>query len=163
MPYIALTSELRPLLARDQRAPARARQSSTSLRLHCEPFPRACGVRATLSCGVTWSSSQVALGVAGLALLLALGCWLFAWMAIWQERTRRSQRVKEAVYHWAGSAATKSELEDLRKTVAQVSTQSNAEVANLRRTLVEMAERLTSMEAEQQSRAESGFPHSPRE
>ena len=69
-------------------------------------------------------------------------------MAIWRERGRRSQRVKEAVHHWAGSAATKAELEELRKTVAQLSTQ-NAEVAKLRRTVVEMAERLTSMEAQQ--------------
>jgi hypothetical protein len=111
--------------------------------------------RATLSCAVTWSSSQVALGVAGLALLLAIGCWLFTWMAIWRERARRSRRVKEAVYEWAGGAATKPELEDLGKTVVQLSTQSSAEVAELRRAVSELAERLTSLEAEQQSRAES--------
>ena len=87
--------------------------------------------RATLSCGVTWSSSQVALGVAGLALLLAIGCWFFTWMAIWRERARRSRRVKEAVYEWS------------------------AEVAELRRAVSELAERLTSLEAEQQSRAEA--------
>jgi type VI protein secretion system component VasK len=96
--------------------------------------------RATLSCAVTWSSSQVALGVAGLALLLAIGCWLFTWMAIWRERARRSRRVKEAVYEWAGGAATKADLE---------------EVAELRRAVSELAERLTSLEAEQQSQAES--------
>lgn len=111
--------------------------------------------RATLSCGVTWSSSQVALGVAGFALLLALGCWFFTWMAIWRERARRSRRVKEAVYEWAGAAATKADLEELGKTVVQLSTQSSAEVAELRRAVSELAERLTSLEAEQQSRAES--------
>jgi hypothetical protein len=112
-------------------------------------------LRATLSCGVTWSSSQVALGVAGLALLLALGCWLFTWMAIWRERTRRSRRVKEAVYEWAGGAATKAELEEIRKTVMQLPIHSSAEVAELQRAVSELAERLTSLEAERQSRAES--------
>ena len=100
-------------------------------------------------------SSQVALGVAGLALVLALGCWFFTWMAIWRERARRSRRVKEAVYEWAGAAATKADLEELGKTVVQLSTQSSAEVAELRRAVSELTERLTSLEAEQQSRAES--------
>ena len=76
-------------------------------------------------------------------------------MAIWRERARRSRRVKEAVYEWAGGAATKPELEDLGKTVVQLSTQSSAEVAELRRAVSELAERLTSLEAEQQPRAES--------
>lgn len=153
MPCIALTSEPGRSALGERVERAGGHQAGPS---------RALVARATLLRGVTWSSSQVALGVAGLALLLALGCWFFAWMAIWRERGRRSQRVKEAVHHWAGSAATKAELEELRKTVAQLSTQ-NAEVAKLRRTVVEMAERLTSMEAEQQSRAESGFPRSSRE
>jgi hypothetical protein len=104
---------------------------------------------------VTWSSSQVALGVAGLALLLALGCWVFAWLAIWRERARRRQRLKEAVYEWARSAATKADLGELRQTVMQLSTQSNAELADLRRAISELADRLTSLEAEEQSRAEA--------
>ena len=131
MPCIALTSEPGRSALGERVERAGGHQAGPS---------RALVVRATLLRGVTWSSSQVALGVAGLALLLALGCWFFAWMAIWRERGRRSQRVKEAVHHWAGSAATKAELEELRKTVAQLSTQ-NAEVAKRRRTVVEMAER----------------------
>jgi hypothetical protein len=93
--------------------------------------------------------------LAGIAIVLALACWIFTWAAIWRERARRSQRVKEAVYEWAGSAATKADLAELRQTVMQLSTQSNAELTELRRIASNLADRLTSIEAEQQSRAES--------
>jgi hypothetical protein len=79
-------------------------------------------------------------------------------MAIWRERTRRAQRVKQAVFQWAGNAATKTDLEELRRTVMESSTQASAESTELRRVVSELAERLTLLEAEEQSRAESGFP-----
>jgi hypothetical protein len=105
---------------------------------------------------VTWSSSQVAVGVAGVALLLAVSCWFFTWMALWRERRRRSQRVKESVFEWAGNAATKVDLAELRKTVVELSTQSSAEVTQLRRSVSDLADRLTTLEAEQRSRIDSG-------
>jgi hypothetical protein len=110
----------------------------------------------------TWPSSQVALGVAGLALLIAVGCWVFAWLAIWRERARRTQRVKEAVFQWAGHAATKAELEQLKRGVADDSSELGAAIAELGRLVSQLSERLTSLEAEQQPRAESGVPRIPR-
>jgi hypothetical protein len=83
-------------------------------------------------------------------------------MAIWRERTRRSQRVKEAVFEWAGNSPTKAELAELRQTVVQLATQPNAEVTELARAVRELSDRLTSLEAEQQSRSESGIGRFPR-
>jgi ABC-type nickel/cobalt efflux system permease component RcnA len=110
----------------------------------------------------TWSSSQVAVGVAGVALVIALASWVFIWRAIWRERARRSQRVKEAVFEWAGNSATKADLDELRRLVVELSTQSSAEVTELRRVVVELADRLTSLEAEPLPRAESDIGRFPR-
>ena len=105
---------------------------------------------------MTWSSSDVAIVLAGVALLLTLASWVFIWRAIWRERARRSQRVKEAVFEWAGNSASKTELDELRNVVVQRSKEFGAELTEVRRAVRDLSDRLTGLEAEQQSRAESG-------
>jgi TolA-binding protein len=125
--------------------------------------PTGSAERATLPAVSAWSWSLVALGLAGLALLLAIGSWAFCASAIRGERERRSQRVNEAVFQWAGSAASKAEIEELRQSVAELSdikeTMTNSD---LRQAVAQLDERLTSLEAEEQARAETRFRRLPR-
>lgn len=110
-----------------------------------------------------WSWSLVALGLAGLALLLAIGSWAFCVRAIRGERERRSQRVNEAVFQWAGSAASKAEVEELRQSVAELSDiKESMTNSDLRRAIAQLDERLTTLEAEEQARAETRFRRLPR-
>jgi hypothetical protein len=110
-----------------------------------------------------WSWSLVALGLAALALLLAIGSWVFCVRAIRHERERRSQRVNEAMFHWAGSAATKVEVEELRQSVTKLSDIKDSMTnSDLRRAVAQLDERLTSLEAEEQARAETRFRRLPR-
>jgi hypothetical protein len=109
------------------------------------------------------SWSLVALGVAGVALLVAIGSWIFSVKATRRERERRSQRVNEAVFQWAGKSATKAEVEELRQAVMELSDiKESMSNSDLRRAVAQLADRLTSLEAEEQSRAESRFPRLPR-
>jgi hypothetical protein len=55
--------------------------------------------------------------MAGGAILIALGAWIYAAVAVRRERKRRHQRVQEAVWQWAGQAATKEEVSKLKEAV----------------------------------------------
>jgi hypothetical protein len=72
---------------------------------------------------VPTSWSLISLGVAGLALLVAFAAFVFSAMGLRRERERRRQRLNEAVFDWAGRAATKEELAGLRQEIADVSEQ----------------------------------------
>jgi ubiquinone biosynthesis protein UbiJ len=129
--------------------------------------------------------------MAGGAILIALGAWIYAVVAIRRERQRRHQRVQEAVWQWAGQAATKEEVSKLRAAVgtgerAQLSEdvqqvenamaslgakvdelaaaeRDDSRLDDLRRAVAEMSDRLTKLEAEDRSRVDEQTPsHFPR-
>ena len=117
--------------------------------------------------------------MAGGAILIALGAWIYAAVAVRRERQRRHQRVQEAVWQWAGQAATKEEVSKLREAVetregAQLSEdvrqleeavaslgakveelsaagRDDSRLDDLRRTVSEMSDRLITLEAEGRS------------
>ena len=133
-----------------------------------------------------WSWSYIAFFTAVGAALLALGAWIYASAAIRRERERRHQRVQEAAWQWAKSAATKEEVAELKKTVEFVETSlrladvsaikqtlANLEartadlaivkedvsgVRDLRDAIAEMSDRMLRLEAEQRSKAEEEAP-----
>lgn len=133
-----------------------------------------------------WSWSYIAFFTAAGAALVALGAWIYAAAAIRRERERRHQRVQEAVWQWAKSAATKEELAELKKTVDAVETslrladisaiketlanleartadlatvQKNVSgVRDLRDAIAEISDRMLRLEAEQRSKAEEEAP-----
>lgn len=124
--------------------------------------------------------------MAGGAILIALGAWIYAAVAIRRERKRRHQRVQEAVWQWAGQAATKEEVSKLREAVetregaqlseevrkleetvaslgARVDELSAAErddsrLDDLRRAVAEVSDRLITLEAEGRSRVDERTP-----
>jgi hypothetical protein len=119
--------------------------------------------RATLAAVSAWTWSLVALGVAGLALLVAIGSCIFLVKAIRRERERRSQRLNEAVFDWASRAATTAEVEELRQMLLELSDlKESMSNSDLRRAVSQLDDRLTSLEAEEQARAETRFPRLPR-
>ena len=77
-----------------------------------------------------WSLSQVALAISGLGLLVAIGTFAFCVWALRRERVRRRSQVRDAVWEWLDGTANKDE------------------VAKLERTVSNLSERLTSLEAE---------------
>ena len=133
-----------------------------------------------------WPWSYIALFTAAGAAVVALGAWIYAAVAIRRERERRHQRVQEAAWQWARSAATKEEVAELKKTVDGIDTSlriadvstikqslSNLEartadlatlaedasgVRDLRDAIAEISDRLLTLEAEQRSRADEEAP-----
>lgn len=77
--------------------------------------------------------------MAGAAILIALGAWIYAVVALRRERQRRHLRVQEAVWQWAGQAATKEDVARLRETVEG---KNGAEGLEAVRQLEEATERL---------------------
>ena len=125
--------------------------------------------------------------MAGGAILIALGAWIYAVVAIRRERERRHQRVQEAVWQWAGQAATKEDVSKLREAVearddAQLpedvrqleeavaslgakvdefaaAGRGDSRLDDLRRAVSEMSDRLITLEAEGRSaRADEQTP-----
>jgi sugar-specific transcriptional regulator TrmB len=133
-----------------------------------------------------WPWSYIAFFTAAGAAVVALGAWIYAAVAIRRERERRHQRVQEAAWQWARSAATKEEVAELKKTVdgidtslriADVSTikqslssleartadlatlaEDASGVRDLRDAIAEMSDRMLRLEAEQRSRADEEAP-----
>jgi hypothetical protein len=133
-----------------------------------------------------WPWSYIAFFTAAGAAVVALGAWIYAAVAIRMERERRHQRVQEAAWQWARSAATKEEVAELKKTVDGIDTSlriadvitikqslSNLEartadlatlaedasgVRDLRDAIAEMSDRMLRLEAEQRSRADEEAP-----
>jgi hypothetical protein len=133
-----------------------------------------------------WPWSYIAFFTAAGAAVVALGAWIYAAVAIRRERERRHQRVQEAAWQWARSAATKEEVAELKKTVDGIDTSlriadvitikqslSNLEartadlatlaedasgVRDLRDAIAEMSDRMLRLEAEQRSRADEEAP-----
>lgn len=133
-----------------------------------------------------WPWSHIAFFTAAGAAVVALGAWIYAAVAIRRERERRHQRVQEAAWQWARSAATKEEVAELKKTVDGIDTSlriadvstikqslSNLEartadlatlaedasgVRDLRDAIAEMSDRMLRLEAEQRSRADEEAP-----
>ena len=133
-----------------------------------------------------WPWSYIAFFTAAGAAVVALGAWIYAAFAIRRERERRHQRVQEAAWQWARSAATKEEVAELKKMVDGIDTSlriadvstikqslSNLEartadlatlaedasgVRDLRDAIAEMSDRMIRLEAEQRSRADEEAP-----
>jgi hypothetical protein len=133
-----------------------------------------------------WSWSYIAFFTAVGAALAALGAWIYAAVAIRRERERRHQRVQEAVWQWAKSAATKEEVAELTKAVDALDTSLRLmDVSAIKRTLAtletktadlaivadevsgirelrdgvaEISDRMLALEAEQRSKAERDAP-----
>ena len=67
------------------------------------------------------------------------------------------------MFHWAGSAATKVEVDELRQSVTKLSDiKESMTNSDLRQAVAQLDERLTSLEAEEQARAETRFRRLPR-
>ena len=133
-----------------------------------------------------WPWSYIAFFTAAGAAVVSLGAWIYAAVAIRRERERRHQRVQEAAWQWARSAATKEEVAELKKMVDGIDTSlriadvstikqslSNLEartadlatlaedasgVRDLRDAIAEMSDRMIRLEAEHRSRADEEAP-----
>ena len=96
--------------------------------------------------------------MAGGAILIALGAWIYAVVAIRRERKRRHQRVQEAVWQWAGQVATKEEVSKLRAAVeTREGAQLSEDVKRLENAVASLGAKLDELSATGRDDSRRGF------